>query len=132
MKFLSFNISLVEFLFSFQKTRNATTKICLNRFKLFTMCLCDKWPHLKKNQLKMELKVAFFGLLDQLNLKQSFTTILKTPDKLVTVKYVSIKINQRTTYITWNILGYNIHVLIIAFFTVPMKKSLKIVVMNFI
>ena len=96
------------------------------------MCLCDKWPHLKKNQLKMELKVAFFGLLDQLNLKQSFTTILKTPDKLVTVKYVSIKINQRTTYITWNILGYNIHVLIIAFFTVPMKKSLKIVVMNFI
>ena len=30
------------------KLRNAIIKLSLNCFKFFTMCLFDKWPHVKK------------------------------------------------------------------------------------
>ena len=34
------------------KSRNATIKLSLNRFKLSTICLCDNLPHVKHFQLK--------------------------------------------------------------------------------
>ena len=43
----------------FIKSRNATIKIYLNRFKLITTCFLDNWPHVKKYSTK-NFKKTFF------------------------------------------------------------------------
>ena len=61
--FIYFSSHFISFLNfpCFSKTRNATKKLSLILFKLFTIRLCDNWLLVKNNSSK-NLKVTFFAL----------------------------------------------------------------------